>query len=296
MNISKLERYPKCSDLFSEIYPMDKIENYRTKYKQDPFFKLAKNSSGGLEDLNSWYKQKNPNFIPFSESNNPEMPEFKHLIAGMIKDFYFFLNDTNIKKNNIDKLNIILDKIENILNEENKEKSYKYIFIIDVIYDYLIFFEIIVNKSANKKRHCYLLLKIKNTPYIIYPTFHQLDFIKINLTIGTPFLNFLLTNKEHLIHDILSTPCSEIFHDIDYHYELIMIQFFKDLNKILNKNEEYIFFIRTIPSLHTTSVRSFFFFFFLCLRIIVSQENSEITKSNPKTILEENRIILILMF
>lgn len=235
MNFNK---YKECSKLLFEIYPSDKIEGYKTKYKQDPFFKLGKNSMGRLDDLNAWYKEKNPNFEPFSEHNNPEMPEFKHLIAGMIKDFYFLLNDENIKKNNTDKLNIILAKIEAIL-----ENGYKYISIIDVIYEYLIFFEIILNQLIYNKEQCNLLLNIKNTPYIIYPTFHQLDFIKINLTMGTPFLNFLLTNKKHLSHGSMSRPCWELTHDIDIHYNNIMIQFFKELNTILNNNNEYISFI-----------------------------------------------------
>jgi hypothetical protein len=37
MNFNK---YKECSKLLFEIYPLDKIEGYKTKYKQDPFFKL----------------------------------------------------------------------------------------------------------------------------------------------------------------------------------------------------------------------------------------------------------------
>ena len=227
MNIDK---YKKCSNLLFEIYPSATITNYTEKYKLDPFFKLGKNSNGRLIDLNAWYKEKNPNFMPFSEQNNPEMPEFKHLIAGMIKDLYFFFSKGKKPNENI---NTILDKIEFTL-----KNNYKYISIIDIIYDYLILFQ-----GGQNLYDCDSFNKIIKTPYIIYPTFHQIDFIKVNLTIGTPFLNFLLTNKIHNSHGHSKFPCWEVKHDIDIHYDKIMIRFFKELNEIINNNDNYILFI-----------------------------------------------------
>ena len=130
-------------------------------------------------------------------------------------------------------INEILEKIE--LTLKNK---YKYIDIITIIYDYLILFQ-----RGKNMYDCHSFDQIIKTPYIIYPTFHQIDFIKVNLTIGTPFLNFLLTNKTHMGHGHKIYPCWEISHDIHVHYDKIMIRFFKELNKIINNNDDYILFI-----------------------------------------------------
>ena len=263
-----IENYKECSTLLFEIYPLAKITNYTEKYKLDPFFKLGKNSTGRLIDLNVWYKQKNPTFMPFSDTNNPEMPEFKYLIAGMIKDLYFFFSKGKKPNNNI---NTILDKIELAL----KNKC-KYISIIDIIYDYLILFQ-----GGQNLYDCYSFNEIIETPYIIYPTFHQIDFIKVNLTIGTPFLNFLLTNKTHLGHGHMIYPCWEISHDIHTHYDKIMIRFFKELNEIINNNDNYILFINN-------NIELFKFFFEFMNNFITSIKDLLMYDRSKKSILTTN--------
>ena len=234
--------YPKSKELLTRFYP--KLANISLdKYRYDPFF-----TTENMENIYTWYKKKNPNFEIMSEINpSPKMEEYNILIAGIIKDFYIYFKKNNLEmiRSNVvpttfgefvseqvllepvnDYRNIFI-KIEIMIKEE-----YPYNLIIDIIYDYLIFFQ----KKIKKSKDCDLLLKYYNSQYIIYPSFQQIDLYKVILNIKAPVLNFLMSNKNHKSHNSNVNICYELLHDIDFHYDNMMISFFRNLAKIVRSD------------------------------------------------------------
>ena len=61
------------------------------------------------------------------------------------------------------------------------------------------------------------ILQILKTPYMIYPTFHQLDYYTVVKTISAPVINFLITHNRKKIHGYFSSPCEQINHDVMFH-------------------------------------------------------------------------------
>jgi hypothetical protein len=213
-----LINFPLCKELLQKHYNVHSSISLK-KYKLDPFFSDNEN----LQNLYEWYKTKNPEFKPMNIIN-PKMPEYEVLISGMIKDIYLSLINEKEK-------NEILNELEKIIRD-----GYLYKDIINCIYNYLILFDSMLNNNSYRK-DCNLLLDLLASPYIIYPSFHQIDIYKVNLTISAPFLNFLLSNNTHKSHSSSVTPCYELYHDIDFHYNFMTMQFFKDLFNIRNKNK-----------------------------------------------------------
>jgi hypothetical protein len=218
----------------------------------DPFF----SHNGRLTNLYDWYRSKNPNFLPMSLVN-PEMPEFEILIAGIVKDLYILSHNVNTPRYTLKNLNknsknreAKISEIQDILLKCNDiiQNKYKYIDVIDCILRYLNLFNSIL--LSNHSRNCNDLALLKELPYILYPSFHQIDIYKVNLTLSAPFINFLLTNNIHYSHNSLQTVCYEIYHDIKFHYGYMMINFFALLAKtmkgeISRENKQYALFLKT---------------------------------------------------
>lgn len=230
-----------CKVILKKNYPnFDKIS--LDKHKLDPFF----SDNDKLIHLHDWYKSKNPNFLSMKDIN-PEMPEYECLVSGIVKDLYLLIEnpiyyyrlknyfESKSKKNRfiyilqIGKYNLqireLLIKIENII-----KNNYKYLDVIEIIWEYIKLFDTLVKKrEANNyyKRYFYI-----DSPFIIYPSFHQLALYKVNLTYSSPFINFLLQNNNIHSHGINISPRSQIIHDIRIHYEFLI----KGLEKIYQIN------------------------------------------------------------
>ena len=226
---SILTELPLCKQLLQKHYSDYSTISLR-KYKLDPFF----SNDEILKNLYDWYISKNPDFLPM-HIVNPQMPEYEVLIAGILKDFYLVLEKISNNYSSLNNIKDILKMIEKVINE-----GYIYTDSIKCIYKYLILFNNMLNSTLviNKyNKDCEILLDFIESPYIFYPSFHQIDIYKVNLTIAAPFLNFLLSNKIHQSHGSNVSCCYELFHDIDFHYNLISMKFFKDLFKIEDKNK-----------------------------------------------------------
>jgi len=237
-------KYPNCLNILKNLYPNKDKFNYKT-YVKDPFFD---NFNKPEFDLLIWYKKYNPEFKSMKVVN-PIMHEYLPTIAGIIKDYYILLstlkypNGLDLVSYNNTLLLLNISQIEDIV-KDNFDK-FHYVDIFNIIYSYISLF----NKSLKEyQEECDKLLIFLDSPYIIYPSFFQINFYKINLTIGVPFINFLLKNNMHLSHDSNSTTCWEISHDVMIHYYHVNIKifyyFYKELNnKELNNTEpsKYIF-------------------------------------------------------
>jgi hypothetical protein len=213
-----LLEYPECEKLVKQFYP-DPNNILLKKYVDDPFF-LGEN----MKKIYDWYLSKNPEFKIMS-TIVVEMPEYNILIAGIIKDLYINSKNTQNLKNYSD----ILQKIEIMINSK-----YLYSLIIDIIYDYLLFFQKkVINNNNEYKNYkidkCSKLLKYYKSQYIIFPSFKQIDLYKVILNMKAPVLNFLVTNRKHITHNETSNICTELWHDIDIHYDKMMISFFRNI-------------------------------------------------------------------
>jgi len=57
----------------------------------------------------------------------------------------------------------------------------------------------------------------KNTPFILFPTFVQLNEIKVIRTLSAPIINFYITYTRTMSHENILPPCYHIDHDIRFH-------------------------------------------------------------------------------
>ena len=57
----------------------------------------------------------------------------------------------------------------------------------------------------------------KNTPFILFPTFVQLNEIKVIRTLSAPIINFYITYTRTMSHENILPPCHHIDHDIRFH-------------------------------------------------------------------------------
>jgi len=263
-----LSEFPECEKLVKQFYPNSNSISLE-KYVNDPFFE-----EDNMKQIFSWYQSKNPTFEIMSNIV-VQMPEYNVLISGIIKDIYVYLKlfisdtmpkeiikkkySTNLmKKNNsknlqnIKNCSSIFKKIEIMI-----ESGYLYSLIIDIIYDYLYFFdqkainnnEKYSNTNTNFNKYlknitmkkCSKLLEYYKSQYIIFPCFKQIDLYKVILNMKAPVLNFLIQNGKHRIHEKNGNVCSELWHDIDIHYNNMMISFFKNImiSRKIKSNSEF---------------------------------------------------------
>ena len=231
-------------------------------YVKDPFFE--KTIFGNMFE---WYNTVNPGFKPMKD-NKRSMIEYKTLIATMIKNLICCLLFNKMPVEDISealkellpesKTNIesLLTKIETMLN---KDTPYLYVDIISIMKAYMLIFEsdIYTSKSTNtpeqnkaleeieakKQYKCEYEFKIfdilLNSPYIIFPTFYMHNYMKVLLTMKLPLINFYLTNTDHMIHDMMSGICGEIYHDVRGHYYVMNLRIF---DKLFTGQETYMYY------------------------------------------------------
>jgi len=81
--------------------------------------------------------------------------------------------------------------------------------------------------------------KIINSPYILLPSFKQIDFYKVIDLCKAPIVNFRLINTRRLIHTSYGYPCTEGIHDILFHAKQTHNNLLVDpnLNNLFNDRE-----------------------------------------------------------
>ena len=229
-----------CSKLYKEIYNVNhkqkliSLNDYEVylninndnknnlkNYLKDPFFDKS------IEEFKKWYENINKEY--------KGIPEYKYLIAGFIKD----VNEDN--KNNQNKKNHLLKILEDTI-----KSNYLYFNVIKSIKEYLLFF--------NKNEVCDLTLldKLELSPYIIFPSFHKLDFYQLNLIMTVPIINFHITKNiieiEFYEEKTYWRGCNQLSDRWNFLFFNPMINFFKKLKNI-NDDKKIFDFINNNPKI-----------------------------------------------
>lgn len=241
LNIKDLENLIGLVSQFSEKVNPDIFWTY--EYNPPDYFLRIRL----YENPYAFYISKNPNFIPVN-SMEPKMtvPEFQFIIAKIIKDLLvslFFNKMPQLSSNNENAMSIdyqfialdlnhpkdakdaeIVGKIKETIFSilikiaKNISEGFIYIDFIDYLCDYINLYSGIYFYF---KRDCFQYIEdfkqILNTPFIILPTFVQIDYKKVLNLIRAPLLNFRLSNSRKKTHNKFTPNCFELFHDILFH-------------------------------------------------------------------------------
>ena len=97
-----------------------------------------------------------------------------------------------------------------------------YVSFTEIVFQYIMFFSMgVLQPDTNKFNTCLYLKQeydqIVNSPYILLPSFKQIDFYKVIDLCKAPIVNFRLINTRRLTHLSYGYPCTEGFHDILFH-------------------------------------------------------------------------------
>ena len=76
----------------------------------------------------------------------------------------------------------------------------------------------------------------KYTPFIIFPTFNQLDELTVLHTLSAPVINCLITYTRFLSHKNYFNPCYHIHHDIMFHGNTTHLLLYKVINNEIEFN------------------------------------------------------------
>ena len=256
---------PNSVILFDDIFKKvndTQVITYETTIL-DPFLSVTEQTeekSYNLDNLYDWYLTKNISFIENGTSikdANPKVPEFKTLIALIIKDIILLYitkifpiqnkNDNTVLTNysfgcshiygllgktiSDDNHTIIiklLEQIEKIITE-----GYNYLEIINLIINYYKLFNFgyvkldsdnsnldISNKNHNRNECLKLIKSLRNlsdTCFIIYPTFTFVNYTKILYFMQAPVLILKMANQSEYTDEIFMSPIFQIWHDISFH-------------------------------------------------------------------------------
>ena len=139
----------------------------------------------------------------------------------------------------------LLKLINSVLDKSIINTYYKYLSIIEIIDKYLLLFSF--GKEVSKHRHRESLLDTINTPFIIYPTFNPISYIKVIYFMQAPVLNFMIMNTRKIVHGKYELPYYQVQHDIKAHSKMthsygleIKFSIFTKINKIIGLFKKYI--------------------------------------------------------
>lgn len=220
--------YKNCNSLLSKIYVNCLVKNEYMdydKYVVDPFFETFKEI-----DVTEWYKTFNPNFVSL-KNINPRIKEYEYFIAGIVKDYFITLvhniwPDMKIFNETLTPELVSEHKLTMKLQEnlEQLDKTIKdgfhYNDVISCIMEYLIFYQ--AKHNNRNVRQCNIPFFTEDSPFLIYPSFHQPNYWKSLLLYSAPIINVYIVNHNHNSHDQFKDICYEVSHDIRYHYQLVL--------------------------------------------------------------------------
>jgi hypothetical protein len=116
-----------------------------------------------------------------------------------------------------------------------------YVLFTEIVFKYIMFFSMgVLQPDTTKFNPCSYLKqeydKIVKSPYILLPSFKQIDFYKVIDLCKAPIVNFRLINTRRLIHTSYGYPCTEGIHDILFHakqtHHNLLVN--PNLNKLFN--------------------------------------------------------------
>jgi hypothetical protein len=266
-----------CRDLLVEIFGENQKMFDMDKSLQDPFIKEQKTDKKGIEKgarfFKSWYESFNPEYSNM-DTLAPEklqgFTEYKTVLAQIIRDLCIMTyigkfnitnkvsnKNTRIKKltkrnNNTNNTNVkkltkydneecfeLLKKINLCINIKN---NYNYLEIFDIIVKFIILVSIEKLKIILFQKPILSLLSyLKKSPYLLYPTYNQLDFQYVVSLISCPILNFRLVNRKRLVHSSYRDALGEIAHDIFFHCDYThLVSLFLYYNKYISYKIDYL--------------------------------------------------------
>jgi len=252
---------------------------YESRTSKDNFLKTEKN-------LLEWYKGKNPNFKNINEINF-ELPEFTILVQTIVLYLCKILYDGKfpgkrilkiypIEENNINnlknnssyklynrKLNDkeVVEIIKILENIEKLGESREYKSITKIYLDFIklvsgIYDEKYLDIYHTQRNLCIdfidFIYKMFDTPFIMYPTFNQMDYKYILKTFSSPVVNFLISYTRFYSHDKFLSPCWHLNHDVMFHG---YISHFSKLGQYTNSGIKYESYVNYIISMNFYLVR-----------------------------------------
>lgn len=309
---------PNIQELFRKFFK--KTENSdATKKLFNPYLTLSipfitdvQNSEAFTSDFYyKWYMERNPEMKPLISDDSILLdidtycttPGGEHtfniyetLLAEICRDICIFLiTKRYFKGDEKDKINyeITKDNIEILSSllqqcEECIIQRYKYFLVSHICINFIRYF------GHSPKYNDTFSMYYFNSPYLFFPTSSQVSYQSIVLLTTTPIINYRLTNRIRLIHDVSQYPVEDFAHNVANHavqshyindffgskawgISIILDEgteqkWFSAMNKLIMSLEKYFFIhpkdkktvLNNVSTIHTSrKMYSFFLFCFL---------------------------------
>ena len=196
---------------------------------------------------------------PSGKKNNEEPKNETKRRSYKVYNSKFTRNNKDIQWHNL--LNKLLIKISNLnYTDSSKSDYFSYKTIMEIYLTYMAYmgginienfgeFEICIQyKSQSREKliynnsiqdelgvcanYIYYVHNIfKNTPFILYPTFIQLNERVALKTLSAPVINFYITYTRSLSHDYYMPPCEHLEHDVIFHGTLTHLHLLEIFDK-----------------------------------------------------------------
>ena len=171
----------------------------------------------------------------YPQRNNNNKPSNKNTLSAK---YLLAASNTRKRNNNNSGPSGIIRRVDKILTVVIQFVNIKqqYDIFFQILQDYILLFstgrlydeigneerpQVNNNTDFAELRAIYMYKQafdnIYKSAFILYPSFNQLAFDKVLLTMQAPVLNFRILNKRTKIHDSFAFPLFELFHDIDFH-------------------------------------------------------------------------------
>ena len=171
----------------------------------------------------------------YPQRNNNNKPSNKNTLSAK---YLLAASNTRKRNNNNSGPSGIIRRVDKILTVVIQFVNIKqqYDIFFQILQDYILLFstgrlydeigneerpQVNNNTDFAELRAIYMYKQafdnIYKSAFILYPSFNQLAFDKVLLTMQAPVLNFRILNKRTKIHDAFEAPLFELFHDIDFH-------------------------------------------------------------------------------
>lgn len=150
------------------------------------------------------------------EANKNKKNEYEEMLTKIKSNKESFLKEQFEKysKNVNDNLK---DELDNLLKKINSCISNKYIYNVENgVYDVIISFIEIISKDDNKIKE-FFMEKHLDTPFIVFPTYQQINFQNVILLMSAPIINFRISNRNRRVHDFFDSPSFDYIHDVCFH-------------------------------------------------------------------------------
>jgi hypothetical protein len=217
--------------LIEKKYPGSRHKNKVTKTSLNTLKSYYTNNNSSAKYLNKplrLTRKNNKNNNKRIENDNKEFLKLKSILGD--------INDET-------KLNVNNPRLPNYFSYKAITEIYlKFIVYMSGNFKIQNFNLDEINQNYNGKMEfkceCYIdyVKRIYNyTPFIIFPTFNQLNELIVLKTMSAPVINFLITYSRFLSHNDYLSPCNHIEHDLWFHGEKTHLQIYE----FIDENKKY---------------------------------------------------------